>query len=519
VNAKLKNNSDEIYKLQRELVCSFAGRALAIRKVVTNSGSKTAGLDKIKWNGAEDYWKAIQQLKTITRNPKLYKATALLRVYIPKGNTGEMRPLGIPTLIDRAVQAVYHLAVDPVVEVTSDGNSFGFRKHRSTHDAITAIRSLMDKQHHPHWILDADIARCFDKINHEFLMKHTPICDKNVLEQWLKSGVVDKGILLMTEEGTPQGGIISPTLCNIALNGIESFIKRLYPLKKGISPGIHVIRYADDMVITGKSPDILQDIKESLKDFLKERGLEFNEKKTKIVNIKGGFDFLGFNISRKEWNPRLNQDTSQKTVLIIKPSEKGIKKLKNSIKERIVINAPIERIIANLNPILRGWGEHKRISYHSQEVFISIDHYIYGKMVKWAAKHGGSLKAVIANNTLETDNRKWNWGKSLTEKLINLAEIPIISIKPLKQKKNPYLTDDKEYFIKRKNYLIWAKFRAAVYKKFNQICPICKDSLHNGENVELHHIEPVKQGGKYKLNNIQPLHQICHQKVTHMKSK
>ena len=207
-------------------------------------------------------------------------------------------------------------------------------------------------------------------------MKHTPICDKIILEQWLKSGVMDNYEYSRTEKGTPQGGIISPVLCNVALNGIEGIVMKRFPLKKGISPGVHLIRYADDMVVTGKNPEILAEIKSAMQEYLKERGLEFNDKKTKIVHIKEGFDFLGFNISRKKWDPQLNKETEQETVLIIKPSEKGISKLKDKIAQTIAKDSPLERIISDLNPILRGWGEHKRISYHSQETFISIDHYI-----------------------------------------------------------------------------------------------------------------------------------------------
>lgn len=187
-----------------------------------------------------------------------------------------------------------------------------------------------------------------------------------------------------TEEGTPQGGIMSPTLCNVALNGIEQLMKEANPLKQGISPGVHVVRYADDMIITGKTQEIVIRCKQLLSEFLAKRGLILNEKKTLITHIKEGFDFLGFNIKRLTWNPRYNNVTAQDTVLIIKPSKKGIIKFKQKVRKIITINKPIQRIIADINPVLRGWGEHKRISYHSQAEFIKIDHWIYLKMKKWA---------------------------------------------------------------------------------------------------------------------------------------
>jgi len=179
---------------------------------------------------------------------------------------------------------------------------------------------------------------------------------------------------LETTEGTPQGGIISPMLCNIALNGIEEVIRKANPNKRGISAGVHTIRYADDLIITGKNREIAYKNKDILSAFLKERGLTLNENKTKVTHIREGFDFLGFNIRRMKSNPKLNRDTEQETVLIIKPRQKSIMKLKSSIRKVIVMNKPLEKIITEANPILRGWGEYMRISYHSQETFIMIDH-------------------------------------------------------------------------------------------------------------------------------------------------
>jgi len=509
----------EMYKLQRELINSFSCRALAVRKVVTNTGVRAAGVDKIVWKGPKDYWQAINRLKEIVGKPNEYKCQPFRRVYVPKVNSKEMRPLGIPTLIDRTVQAIYYFAIDPVVETKSDLNSYGFRKGRSTHDAITALRNHLDKKNHPHWILEADISKCFDKISHNFLLEHTPICHKNVLKEWLKCGVMEELKYMDTDTGTPQGGVISPLLGNIALNGIENLIKDNNPLKEGISSGVHIIRYADDMVITGKNKEIILKNKQILANFLKERGLELNEKKTLITHIKNGFDLLGFNIRRYKYNPRLNKVTDQETVLVIKPSRKGINKLKMNICNVISKDKPIERIISDINPILRGWGEHKRISYHSQEVFITLDHYIFNKMIHWLKRHKGSKRRKISNYLIRTETRKWNWGKSAKLKILNLGEIPIISVKPLKLDINPYLTENIEYFNKRRERLINAKFRKAIYKKFNHLCPECGESLYNGELIELHHVIPQKIGGKYSIKNIQPLHQICHQKVSHNKLK
>jgi RNA-directed DNA polymerase len=515
VIATLNKDMKKVYNLQWKLLTCPEARALAIKRVVTNKGGKTAGTDKQVWKGPQEYWAAMKELESIINDYKNYRASPVRRVWIPKGNSKELRPLGIPTMIDRAVQAIYHLGVDPAVEATSDPNSFGFRKNRSTHDAITALRSLLDKDNHPRWILEADISKCFEKINHEFLMKHTPICHKEVLDQWLKAGILEELNYTASLEGTPQGGIMSPTLCNIALNGIEKTMKKANPLIRGISPGVHIIRYADDMVITAKSQEIAIHCKSILSKFLAERGLSLNENKTLITHIKEGFDFLGFNIKRMKWNPRYNDKTDQETVLIIKPSKKGISKLKNKIREIIKMNSPIIKIIKEINPVLRGWGEHKRISYHTQPVFIKLDHWIYKKMRKWASWKKGSNKKIINKYLIRTASRKWNWGISQRNKIVNLGEIAIIQLRPLKLDKNPYVKENMEYYNKRREKLIDAKFRAIIYKKWKHICPVCENTLHNDEAVELHHIVPKKSGGKYSIENILPLHKICHQQVTY----
>lgn len=526
VIARLNENFKEIYRLQWLLVQSLEARALAVRKVVTNKGGKTAGVDEKVWNGSEDYWRAMQELKKVTECPSEYRAEPLRRAFIPKGNTGEMRPLGIPTILDRAVQALYQLGVDPVVEATSDPNSFGFRKNRSTHDAITAIRSLLDKKAHPHWILEVDIAKCFDKISHEFLMTHTPMIHKMVLEQWLKSGVMEEMNYMDTTEGTPQGGIISPVLCNIALNGIESEVMKAFPRKRIGTAGIHLIRYADDMIITGRSEEILVKARHIIRSFLEIRGLQLNEKKTKITNIMDGFDFLGFNLTRKKWNPTYNDFSEQDTVLIIKPSTKGIDKFKESVRRIITRHNPFIKIIKEINPIIRGWVEHKRISYHSQAEFIKLDHWIYLKMMHWIKKQNpGAYIKTLKKYSVTTSSRKWNWGLTAQRTIVNLAETAIITLRPLKLDRNPYLSEDYEYFNKRKEGggfpppLIDSKFRAAILKKYLQKCPHCEESLNNGEPVEFHHIIPRSSGGKYTIENIQPLHRVCHQQITNRFNK
>jgi RNA-directed DNA polymerase len=517
-----KGEIKKVYELQRKLIRSFDARALAVRKVITNKGKRTAGVDNQKWTNPTQYFEAIQKLKDVVTTPSTYKAKPLKRVEIPKPGTNEKRKLGIPTLMDRAVQAVYNFAVDPIVESTSDKNSFGFRRKRSTHNAIAALRSHLDKKTAPRWVLEADIVKCFDRINHEFLMNHTPICDKAVLRQWLKSGVWNGKITEETAEGTPQnsGGIISPTLCNVALNGLERTIAKKFPNYRGKSAGVHTIRYADDVVITGKSKKILQEVRNVMEEFIATRGLELHQKKTRIVNIREGIDFLGFNIRRRKFRAQLNNWNGQEDPLIMKPSKKGIERLKAKITTAIDKKRPMESIITELNPILRGWGEHKRITHHAQEVFITLDHLVWNKMVKWCTSQAGTnRKNLIEKWRVETKSRKWNWGLDEKRTLINLGEIPIIKLSLLMLERNPYMQADKEYFEERKNNLVLTKFKAKLYKKYKGLCAVCGESLTNQESIEIHHIQSRKSGGDYKIENCQPLHTICHQQITHRKPK
>lgn len=527
----MKNDMSLVYKLQIQLITSFAGRALAIRNIVTNTGGKTSGVDNIIWETPADRFNAIKLLWEIVNKPKLYVASPLKRVMIPKNNSNEKRTLSIPTMKDRAIQALYYLAVDPVVETRSDNYSYGFRKGRSQHDAIAYIRSWLVKPYSPKLILETDISKCFDKISHNYLLKNIPICDKTILNQWLKCGYIFEGKLYPTNEGTPQGGIISPMLCNATLNGLENLIRNKFPYNKTKKDGrakTYICIFADDIIVTGINKENLTVAKDSISAFLKERGLTIKEAKTRIVTIEEGFDYLGFNISRKKFNARLNQKTDQKSVLIIKPSQKSITSFVTKMKDIIQTNNQMVVLIKELNPLIRGWA-----NYFSSYLiilklfFIKLGNIFWGTMMAWVKrKHPvGSQRRNVSKymvSGLTRSKHKWVWGiqspiKDKENKLtiINMAEISLIKHTLLKLDKNPYLLENAEYFEKRSVQRNEAKFRQVIYNKFNHKCPICLESLHNGENIELHHIKPVKEGGEYKLNNIQALHQICHQSIIH----
>jgi RNA-directed DNA polymerase len=237
-----------VKRLQKLLTRSTSGKCLAVRRVTENQGRKTPGVDGETWSTPDCKWQAVRSLRA-----KGYRPLPLRRVHIPKSN-GDKRPLGIPTMRDRAMQALHLLALDPVAESTGDANSYGFRSHRSTADAIVKCKTLLSRVHSPKWILEGDIKGCFDNISHGWMLKHVPT-DKRTLSKWLKAGYVEHNRLFPTEAGTPQGGIISPTLANVTLDGLEELLRTKFKSRKH---KVHLVRYADDFIVTASSKELLE---------------------------------------------------------------------------------------------------------------------------------------------------------------------------------------------------------------------------------------------------------------------
>ena len=281
----------KVRALQHLLTHSFSGKALAVQRVTTNDGRKTPGVDGRVWDTPEKKARAIRELRQ-----RGYRARPLRRVYIPKNDgTHRQRPLSIPTMHDRAMQALYLLALDPIAETMGDPNSYGFRTERSTADAIEQCFNVLARKHAPQWILEGDIRACFDGISHDWLLAHIPM-ETAMLRKWLKAGFMEKHVLSPTETGVPQGGIASPVIANLALDGLEKLLKAHYPpnTKRAQRAKVNLVRYADDFIITGSSPELLEhEVKPLVVQFLGERGLELSPTKTHLTSIEDGFDFLG----------------------------------------------------------------------------------------------------------------------------------------------------------------------------------------------------------------------------------
>ena len=278
----------KVKTLQRILTRSLAARVLAVWRVTTNKGKRTPGVDRVVWKTPEEKTRTVQVLKR-----RGYRSQPLRRIYIPKKN-GKRRPLSIPTMFDRAMQALYLQALIPIAEETADPNSYGFRPDRSAADALRQCHILLSRKVSPQWILEGDIRSCFDTISHAWLMNNIPM-DKVVLGQWLKTGYVDKNVLFPSEQGTPQGGIASPTLATMVLDGLERLLKERFPRRSKVN----FVRFADDWIVTGPSEELLEDqVLPVIVAFLRERGLEISPEKTRVVHIRDGFTFLGQRVRR-----------------------------------------------------------------------------------------------------------------------------------------------------------------------------------------------------------------------------
>lgn len=315
--ATVKGDMNKVKRLQYLLTHSFYAKAFVVKKVTSNKGKNTSGVDKKIWSTSASKMKAV-----LTLSDRHYRTKPLRRVYIEKKGKNKKRPLGIPTMYDRAMQTLYALTLEPVAETTGDNISFGFRKGRSAKDACEQIFCLLARKCSPAWILEGDIKGCFDNINHGWLQENIPM-DKRIMKQFLKSGFIYEGNLFPTITGSPQGGAISSLYANMTLDGLEKLIQDTYHRNsKGnienhyrAKTKVNLVRYADDFIITANTKEIAEELRDLVSQFLEKRGLTLSEEKTMITHIDNGFDFLGWTFRKF------------KGKLIVKPSKYSIKTL------------------------------------------------------------------------------------------------------------------------------------------------------------------------------------------------
>jgi RNA-directed DNA polymerase len=374
VKATQEGRWGKVHALVYLLTHSYSGRAAAIVRVTANQGASTPGVDGEIWDTPELKAAAFGKLRRHGYQPQ-----PLRRVYIPKSSDpSKLRPLGIPTLTDRAMQALYLLGLDPIEETTADANSYGFRSERSCADALDQCHKILRKNHSATWILEGDIKACFDRISHDWLLTYTPM-DRVILRKWLQAGFIDRNVFVATTEGTPQGGICSPALANRTLDGLEQLLKERFGARRRQHQRnkVHLVRYADDFIITGTSKELLRDeVQPLVAHFLKERGLELSHEKTSITHIDDGFDFLGQNIRRYG------------TKVLLKPSRKNVRSFLTKIN--VVIqqqggHLAAGELIRQLNPKIRGWALYHRHA-SSARTFQRVDDVIFRKLWRWARR-------------------------------------------------------------------------------------------------------------------------------------
>ncbi|QDZ41184.1 group II intron reverse transcriptase/maturase [Euhalothece natronophila Z-M001] len=540
--ASLRGDVKTVRRLQKLLVKSWSAKVLAVRRVTQdNMGKKTAGVDGVKSLSPEARMKLVNQMDLGS------KVKPARRVKIPKPN-GEIRPLGIPTMYDRALQALVKLALEPEWEAVFEPNSYGFRPGRSAHDAITAI-FLAIKQR-PKYVLDADISKCFDRIDHERLLDKLNTFPKfrRQIRAWLKAGVMEGKKFSATSKGTPQGGVISPLLANIALHGMENEIKSVargfdmrrknggqvsWQTKVG---SVSVIRYADDFVVLHKDLAAVQRCKEVLEKWLGDMGLELKPSKTRIAhtlethkNEEAGFDFLGFNICQKrvgKYNTgRVNgQLLGFKTL--VTPSKDSQKKHYQRMCEVIEKHkgSPQRALIAELNPIIRGWCNYFKIGKGCSRVFNRLDYLMYWRLLRWGVKrHQNKGKKFVQGKYFRRVGGS-NWRFATPKKkgsnqyvLFKHSSTEIVEkYVKVKGQCSPYDGDVVYWSTRLGAHPEMPKRTASLLKKQKGKCNYCGLAFRDGDVWEVDHVIPRSKGGKDDYENLQLLHRHCHDEKTTM---
>ena len=429
----------KVKALQWLLTNSFMAKLLAVRRVTQSSGGKTPGVDGVIWRTPKQ---KIQAAKSLRRRG--YKPQPLRRIYIPK-KSGGLRPLSIPSLIDRSMQALHLLALEPVAEMKADRNAYGFRPKRSTADAIEQCFNSLSRKRSASWIMEGDIRACFDSLSGTWLQDNIPM-DKTLLTKWLAAGYIEEKTLHPTFDGVPQGSVISPAMLVIALSGLEGAIQSAITRKDKVN----VISYADDFIITGATREVLEyKVKPIVVNFLKERGLELSLTKTRITHVDDGFDFLGFNVRK------------YKGKLLIKPSKRNVKSFLGNIRDIIKSNgsATTENLIHQLNPKIRGWANYFR-HVVAKEIFGYVDHCIVKALLQWGKRRHPKKGARWRKKKYFRSQGLHNWvfsaaiknkkGEKTFLDLLIAEQVPIVRHVKIKAEATPYDPSYNDYFLERK---------------------------------------------------------------------
>ena len=523
-----------VRRLQKTLIKSWSGKCLAVRRVTQdNQGKKTAGIDGLKSLSPKLRLILVESLELGD------KAAPTRRVWIPKPGTEEKRPLGIPTIYDRALQALVKIAMEPEWEAKFEPNSYGFRPGRSCQDAIEAI--FCATRFENKYVLDADIAKCFDKINHTTLISKIQTYPRlsRQIKAWLKSGVMDGGKLFPTDKGTPQGGVISPLLANIALHGMENRIEQAFPERRVTIDGKRVriyaprlIRYADDFVIIHKDLDVILKCQEIVEEWLKNMGLELKPSKTRVTNTfkehngnQPGFEFLGFQIRQY---PAGKYQTGKKAgtlaplgfKTIITPSKNSLKRHYKEIETTIneLRGASQEALIVKLIPKILGWSRYFS-TVCSTKTYKRMDFLIFKKLMSWAKRNHPNKgirwcirkywRSINGDNWVFATQRDKN--QKILPKYIGMEKKNHIKVKG---EASPYDGNLVYWSTRMGKHPEISQKEATLLKRQKGKCPNCGLYIKDGDLYEIDHIHPKSQGGRNEYKNLQILHKHCHDEKT-----
>jgi RNA-directed DNA polymerase len=510
--ASREGDLKHVRSLQRLMLKSRANALESVRRVTqVNHGKSTPGIDHVVVTTSAARGTLCHQLSALD----LHRAHPVRRVYIPKRKG--TRPLGIPTIVDRCVQAMVKNALEPFWEARFEGISYGFRPGRGCHDAIEKVFRLARPNTTRPWVLAADIEGAFNNIGHTALMQaigNFPA--RELIKQWLKAGYVEDEMLHPPEAGVPQGGVISPLLLNVALHGMEHALGISYT-PRGVLRGTYaLVRYADDLAVFSPTQEAAVEAQHILSAWLGTRGLRLSDEKTQIRHLREGFNFLGFTI--RHYPTPTSSRSGYK--LLIKPSQASIQQIKRKLKGlwRTHVGSPTVALINAMNPVVRGWSHYFRTGV-SKEVFTELDRVMYERAQRymkrrhprksgwwrtqkyWGQTVGRQDRWVFQDKERHGTLRKFAWTKIIRHRLVPTTYAP----------DDPTL---QAYWAQRRSRAPTTAGRAGQLARRHQgLCPVCHQALENGEDLHVHHVVPKQRGGTDDLANLRLVHHTCHRQL------